>query len=589
MNLATQAAQAHRAGRLAEAARHYHDMLQAQPDDFDALHMLGVLLSQQGQQAAALPLFERAVSLRPNVAAAWVNRGLALASQDRHHDAADSFDKALAISPDYPEAHFNRANTFVALTRFKEADADFARAVALRPDYVDAHYNRGLVLAKMNHHPQALRCFDVAIALHPSHVGAHVGRGHALGKLRRQAERLCSHEQALILDPNNVPAWLGKGSALQQLDRYDEALAAYDRAIELAPKDPTAVGDRGNALQRLHRHDDAVASYDRALALEPGVIAAQMNRGICLLLMGRYEQGWRDYHTRWAVPEFADANRQIAGPVWIGDQPIAGKRILLQSEQGLGDTIQFCRYAKRVADQGAEVLLSVQRELQPLLANVDGASAVFARSDPLPPFDLQCPLLSLPLACGTTVDSVPYDMPYLVAPQDRIETWRARLGPRNRLRVGLAWSGQQRHINDRNRSMLLAQLAPLDRFGVALFGLQKDVRGVDRAMSTTFRNLQLLGDEITDFRDTAALLTLMDVVVTVDTSIAHLAGALARPLLLMLPNVCDWRWMLNRDDSPWYPTAHLFRQTRPGHWSDVIQRVCAHVATLCDRFPTANA
>ena len=215
------------------------------------------------------------------------------------------------------------------------------------------------------------------------------------------------------------------------------------------------------------------------------------------------------------MPEFADANHQIDGPVWIGDQPIKGKRILLQSEQGLGDTIQFCRYAKRVADQGAEVLLSVQRELQPLLAQVEGASAVFARGDTLPPFDLQCPLLSLPLACGTTVDSVPHDMPYLVAPQDRVETWRARLGPRNRLRVGLAWSGQQRHINDRNRSMLLAQLAPLDRLGVALFGLQKDVRGVDRAMSTTFRNLQLLGDEITDFRDTAALLTLMDVVVTV--------------------------------------------------------------------------
>jgi hypothetical protein len=294
-----------------------------------------------------------------------------------------------------------------------------------------------------------------------------------------------------------------------------------------------------------------------------------------------------DYHTRWDVPEFADANHQIDGPVWIGDQPIKGKRILLQSEQGLGDTIQSCRYAKRVADQGAEVLLSVQRELQLLLAQVEGASAVFARGDTLPPFDLQCPLLSLPLACGTTVDSVPRDMPYLVAPQDRVETWRARLGPRNRLRVGIAWSGQQRHINDRNRSMLLAQLAPLDRLGVALFGLQKDVRGVDRAMSTTFRNLRLLGDEITDFRDTAALLTLMDVVVTFDTSIAHLAGALARPLLLMLPNVCDWRWMLNRDDSPWYPTAHLFRQIRPGHWSDVVQRVCARVATMHHRFATA--
>jgi hypothetical protein len=179
-------------------------------------------------------------------------------------------------------------------------------------------------------------------------------------------------------------------------------------------------------------------------------------------------------------------------------------------------------------------------------------------------------------------------MPYLVAPQDRVETWRARLDPRNRLRVGLAWSGQQRHINDRNRSMLLAQLAPLDRLGVALFALQKDVRPVDRAMATTFRNLQLLGDEITDFRDTAALLTLMDVVVTVDTSIAHLAGALARPLLLMLPNVCDWRWMLRRDDSPWYPTARLFRQTRPGHWSEVIQHVGAQVATMRDRFPTAD-
>jgi hypothetical protein len=186
------------------------------------------------------------------------------------------------------------------------------------------------------------------------------------------------------------------------------------------------------------------------------------------------------------------------------------------------------------------------------------------------------------------VDRASRDMPYLVARQDRVKTWRARQGPHNRLRVGLAWSGQQRHINDRNRSMLLAQLAPLDRFGVALFGLQKDVRGVDRAMSTTFRNLRLLADEITDFRDTAALLTLMDVVITVDTSIAHLAGALARPLLLMLPNVCDWRWMLNRDDSPWYPTARLFRQTRPGHWSDVVQRVCTQVATMHHQFATTD-
>jgi tetratricopeptide (TPR) repeat protein len=476
----------------------------------------------------------------------------------------------------------NRGRTVKrASSRHEEVLAKHDRALALDPGSAQSHFNRGNALRALKRHKEALACYERALAIRPGHAGALYNRGNALRDLKRYEQALDSYNRALDIQPAHAAALNNRGIVLRALRRHEESLASYDRALALKPDDVGTLNNRGNVLLALKRHDEALASFQRALALKPDHAGAHWNEGLCRLITGDFGSGWRKYEWRWQRATFTSSKRDFSEPLWLGDQPVAGKTVLLHAEQGFGDTIQFCRYASVVAALGAKVVLEAQPPLRALLASLDGPAQVVAKGEALPAFDYHCPLLSLPLAFDTRIDTVPSSIPYLRAPVDRVPRWAARLGTSAAPRVGIAWSGQPKHRNDHNRSIALASLLPLLGKGVQFVGLQKDVRSRDREILDRHRDLLNLGEELTDFADTAALISQLDLVIAVDTSVAHLAGALGKPVWVLLPFTPDWRWLLDRDDSPWYPTARLFRQPASGDWDSVVRKV---VEALGDKF-----
>jgi hypothetical protein len=384
--------------------------------------------------------------------------------------------------------------------------------------------------------------------------------------------------RALALDAGNAEVLANRGAALRKLGRYQAALADYDRALALAPTAAEAHNNRGVALAALGRYDEALAAYARALELAPGSERARFNRGLVRLVLGDLERGLADHEARWNGSDIHMGRPKFPQPPWDGEAALAGRTILLHGEQGLGDAIQFARYVPLVVQRGARVVLHVHAPLVSLFRQLP-ADQVVSFDEPLPPFDTHCALMSLPFALRTTLASIPARVPYLMAGQERIDRWRSILGDTTRPRVGLAWSGSATHTNDRNRSMPLAQLAPLSAVAGTLVSLQKDVRPEDTEALRELR-VEHFGGRLHDMEDTAALIALMDVVVSVDTSAAHLAGAMAKPVRILLPHVPDWRWLTERSDSPWYPTAKLVRQPAPGDWQAVVARLVEELRQL---------
>ena len=364
---------------------------------------------------------------------------------------------------------------------------------------------------------------------------------------------------------------------LHELKRFDDALASYDRALAVRPDYAEALSNRGNTLHELKRFDDALASYDRALAVRPDYAEAHLNKSLLQLLTGDLEAGWREYEWRWKNESLEGFKRDFPQPLWLGENGIEGKTILLHSEQGFGDTIQFCRYVPLVAVRGARVLLEVPATLQGVMASFAGVAQVISGKGQLPHIDLHCPLLSLPLAFGTRIESIPANVPYLTVPSEYARNWNFTLGTKRRPTIGLAWSGGQAHKDDHNRSISLRSLLKLLDVNANFVSLQKDVRPDDAAVLKERSDLVHLGDKLKTFSDTAAVISNLDLVISVDTSVAHLAGALAKPVWVLLPFIPDWRWLLDREDSPWYPTARLFRQNAWGDWSGVISRVVSEL------------
>jgi hypothetical protein len=341
-----------------------------------------------------------------------------------------------------------------------------------------------------------------------------------------------------------------------------------------------ALSNCGMTLRELKRFDEALASYDHALALRPDYAEVHCDKSLLQLLTGDLNSGWQEYEWRWKNKSLGLLKRDFAQPRWLGGNGIKGKTILLHSDQGFGDTIQFCRYVSLVSARGVRVLLEVQPPLQGLMASFTDVAQVISAKDKLPHFDLHCPLSSLPLAFGTRIESIPANVPYLTAPSESVSSWNFTPASRGNLRIGLAWSGRPEHGNDTNRSIPLRSLLQLLDVKAGFVSLQKDVRPDDATVLKYRSDLVRFGDELKTFSDTAAVISKLDLVISVDTSVAHLAGALAKPVWILLPFVPDWRWLLDREDSPWYPTARLFRQTNPGDWSGVVSRVAVELEKL---------
>jgi len=527
-----------RQGRLREAEKIYARVLKAVPGHFDALNLLGAVKARQGQMGEAQRLFRAAVKANPQVAQAWSNLGQALYALKQPGEALVCLDKARALAPDDPAILGEHANILLTLDRPRDALAEFQEVLARAPQDVAARLGSGAAQAALGCHDLALAEFDAAERLAPGHPGAHYNRGVALLKLGRYAEAVAANERALAAAPDHANAWL----------------------------------NRGKALAQLNRHDEAKASYDKALALRSDYADAHFNRSLALLTRGDYALGFKEYEWRWRRTGMPP-QRSRGKPLWLGEYPLARRTILLHAEQGLGDTIQFARYVPLVAAGGATVIVEVPGELQPLMRGLDGAAAVIARDEAPPPYDVHCPLGSLPLALHTELGSVPAQIPYLSADPAQIAKWSARLDALPRPRIALAWAGNPSHHNDRNRSLAFLRLAPLLDVAAGFISIQRDVRHDDAAPLAGESRVTLVGGELEDFRDTAAVLALADLVIAVDTAAAHLAGAMGRPVWVLVPFAPDWRWTLNGETTPWYPTARLFRQTSLGDWDGAIARV----------------
>ncbi|MGQ9371070.1 tetratricopeptide repeat protein [Azospirillum sp. ST 5-10] len=641
------------AGRTAEAEALYVRILDAVPEEPNALHLLGLLHGQSGRLQSAEALIAKAAALRPEVGDYHANHAKVLRALGREAEAAEAFHAALGRLPDSPELAASLALLDQAGGRHGRAAAAARRLLSLQPDLGEGAHRLALSLQPLGRAAEAAAWLDRAVRVRPDNAEAW----HHLGLVRMQlgdAAAVDALRAAARLDPMNLPARLDLGRALGEARRPDAEAAALRGALALAPALAAALdrlahllaeaGDGaaaartarralriepaatatwdllGRMLRRAGRAAEAVAAFDRALALDPGLAAAlanranavadparigeilaghdraerlaahepmvRWNRALALLLAGRCREAWDGYEARWAIPNFPTRPRGFPQPQWQGEE-IAGRTILLYEEQGRGDAIQFVRYAPLVAARGARVVVEVGRDLVALMRTVAGVAEVVAQGTPLPAFDVQCPLLSLPRVFATTLDTLPAAVPYLHAEPRRAAAWRQRLGGTAEdagPAVGLVWAGNPVFPADRARSPGLAALRPLLAVpGVRFYALQvgagrRDLEGA--ALPPGFTDL---GPEIGDFADTAAIMVNLDLVVSSCTAPAHLAGALGVPVWVLLSHWPDWRWLLQRDDSPWYPSARLFRQPAPGDWAGVSEAAARALAALRDR------
>jgi tetratricopeptide (TPR) repeat protein len=470
--------------------------------------------------------------------------GLLNLQRRRHVEALRLLSKALKANSTSAEAMSNLGLALHGLARFEEAVAYFRSALLIAPNHPEILYNLGNACLELGNADEALAAFEEVLAKNSEHAGALVNRGNALVRLNRPAE----------------------------------AIVSYDRALASLPGHPQILTNRGHALRRLDRPVEALADFNAALTGRPEFAEAHFEAGMAQLSLGDFANGWKEYEWRWKTGTFASRRRQFRASLWLGDAPISGKTILLHAEQGFGDTIQFVRYAPLIAKRGAKVICEVQGELRSLLSQFDCVD-VIAEGEPLPAFDLHCPLLSLPLACGTRLETIPA-VAYLAASAERLARWRDRV-PRDRPSVGFVWSGSRAHKNDANRSIPLAKVVALLKDApVRCFSLQNELREADRETLAELPELVHLGGELCDFADTAAVISQLDLVISVDTAVAHLAGALGKPVIILLPYAADFRWMRDRDYTPWYPTARLFRQPAFGDWDSVIARLPGELPRL---------
>jgi len=508
-------------------------------------------------------------------------RGLELHQAGKLRDAERLYRKVLTL---YPE-HFDALH-MLGVVALQDGRAGYAidlieRALRQKPDIAAAHGNLAAALTQLGRLDEALAAHQRHIDLHPKQIEQHLKIASLLGHLGRTTEALESCERTIGLFPAAAVGHLAHAVALKDLQQYEAALLSCNRAIELTPQYAAAWDKRGAALRELGRLEDALASHEKAISLQPELASSHMNAGIVRLQMGDLERGWMFYENRMKANGASPAPTWRK-PRWTGDRPLAGSTLLLHCEQGLGDTIQFCRYAKLAQEQGAGVILSVQRSLRALIASIGPAICVVSETDTPPAFDWHCLLMSLPLAFKTTLATIPAGQPYLRAEPLRVARWREVLGPAG-FKIGISWQGSKLPI-DVGRSFPVALFQALSGLpGIRLISLQKNAGEEQLDALPGDLRIERLGAEFDTgpnaFLDTAAIMESLDLVITSDTSIAHLAGALGRPTWVALKHIPDWRWLLGRADSPWYPGHTLFRQERRGDWDNVFGRIRVALAT----------
>jgi len=568
-----------RSGRYLEAQHCCGQALESDPENPELLHLMALVCFNAKQFDHAVEWASRAIRKDPKPAY-LTTLGTALLNLGRHHDALKVFDKAVQLQPDDAGLWSNFGDALVEAGLAADALICFQRAFQIDPRLGNAAYKSGVLLQQQKRFDEALVCFDACDRLQPDQAPTLQMRALVLHALGRFDESLRDNSRAHQLDPENPFVRNNLGHDLMYLGRHDEALRWFEAALQVRPAFVEALNNKAFSLAQLHRFDEAFTTYAESKAVDPDHAETDWNLALLQMLTGNFADGWAGREARFGLPSLPVVFPEFPQPRWSGEEDIAGKTILLYADEGLGDSIQFARYVPMVASRGARVVLAVEQALRPLLSGLSGVSQCVAKSAGLPAFDLYCPISSLPLAFRTGLDTIPAPTRYLPPlPEPALRAWQDRLGADDGLRVGLVWSGNPRHANDRNRSLALRMLGGILDVDATFVSLQKDPKPEDQATLSGTDIIDLTA-HLTDFFQTAALVSCLDLVITVDTSVAHLAGALGKPTWILLPYTPDYRWLLGRDDSPWYPTVRLFRQTASREYGSVLDRVRTELAAL---------
>jgi len=602
------------AGKWKPALESYLRAVASGPSHPQALFRAGIALAHEGQMDLSAELLRRSLASDPKFSDAAKALGGVLLSLNRHKEAVEALEKACELSPESPAARCDLGTAYAAVGQLDRAISSYNKATVLKPDFAEAHnklgnlqrhqgqlekaalsyklavradprhsqawYNLGATLQMEKKFPRALESYRQSLAIDPKNPSAENNMGLLLKAEGRTTEAVDAFLRAIALKPDYVLAMVNLGATLQVANRPQDAATVLEAAITLNPDDPQAHSNLGNAFVALNRHAEGLASYERALALNPDSVDIQYNIALSHLVLGDLEKGWAGYELRLET-EVHRAKHVYDAPLWHRDQALSGKTILVYAEQGLGDTLQFIRYVPMLQAMGASVVVKVQSSLRVLLTGQFGDAVVVAGDDPVPAHDFQCPLMSLPGEMGTRLETIPSKVPYLTAPAAKLDVWRKVFAQAPGAKIGLVWSGNPKHQFDHNRSAPVSVFAEITKgIPAHFFAIQKEIREVDLARLPEYPWINDLSRKIQGFEDTAAIVAALDLVITVDTSVAHLAGALGAKAWVLVGFAPDWRWLLNRNDSPWYPSLRLFRQPELGDWACVTASVRAELQGL---------
>lgn len=532
--------------RLEEAERILRRVLTIDKKNYDAHFNLGKVLADQGKTIEAIRSYRQATALIPGSDAAWLNLGESLMRQQSFEQAIEAFDNSIKLNSSSAEAYSNKS---ICLRRLKAFD-------------------------------EAFECVKIAIDIKPSMAAAWLNFGNIYHDLRQHEFALQCYQKAIELESSNPIGWSNAGNELGALNRFEEALHFYEKALSIDQTHISAWSNRGNTLDCLRRHDEAIASFERALSLNPEFPDVHWNLALTLLRLGKFERGWSEYEWRWRYDGFCSPSRNFKQPLWLGAEKIDGKSLLIHSEQGLGDTIHFSRYVSHLKLMGARVILEVQPELSTLMDQLPGVDSIVPRGSSHPKFDYHCPLMSVPYALKAWDNKT--TVPYLHVNRTKSDHWRSLMNMlTTKPKVGLVWCGNPEHKNDHNRSIKLSMLEPLLENDICWINLQKGILETDREI-LNIRGVHDFMSNVVDFSDTAAIIDNLDLVITVDTSVAHLAGAIGKPVWVLIPFIPDFRWMWDVKETHWYPHMRLFRQHKPGDWTTPIGSIISELGVKFD-------
>ncbi|MGJ8620953.1 MAG: tetratricopeptide repeat protein [Methylophilaceae bacterium] len=591
-------------GKLQQANKEWLSLLKFYPNNPVIMTCLGSIALQQNRIEDSIDWLEKSIAIEPKQSTAFSYLSIAFVEQKKFNDAIRVADKAIKINPDYAEAYVNKGNALRALSRFEEAVKCYQQSFYLNPDNIDTKYNLGVaysdlkqyrdsasylkgtvtlqsndkkslslygeVLLNLKQYDEANKYLNASIDIDSTDVKTRFARGVVYMKLKQFKLALDDLTYVAQERPNFEQVYNNLGLTLRELGQYEKALAAFDDAIRLDSERGKILNNKGLLLVDLQRFDEALDCYEQALKAKPDNYDSYWNKSLLYLLKGDFNKGWPLYEYRWKS-NVKESYRHFKQPLWLGEESIAGKTILIYPEQGFGDYIQFCRYIADIEKLGAQVILEVRAPLIPVIKTLKGAFTIVESGTVLQDFDYHCPIMSLPLAIKTQLDSIPANIPYLYADTEKANHWKKQLGNKIKPRVGLVWSGSVEHVNDHHRSMPLEKISPLFSLPYAFHALQNQISDDDLKFLQNDSLIQLHQAELNDFADTAALIEQMDLVITVDTSVAHLAGAMGKECWVLLAKAYDFRWLTNRTDSPWYPTMTLFKQPEFNDWDSVIQ------------------